>query len=747
MISLLSKKSIGIDIADRSIVIVQLESRAGKVRISGYSRVSIAAGIIKRGKIRDEERLKIAVKEALEKAKPNIVNAKKIIFGIPERRLFAHIFEINSAQKNQVEALVAEEAKKSVPIEPVDLIYGYKILDDKVSLLKAGNSKKEKFKVLFIATNKSFVRSWQAFFAKLDIDVEAFDVESLSIYRGLDKKELRQPLMIMDIGAVSVNFSIFDKNGLFYSHALGQAGDYFTKKIAESIRENDQEDLDLVKAEKMKIAYGISGSPEYQNAAAALKSALTDTTDAMKEAIRYFYGRTGELVRDIVLVGGSSELKGLPAFLTEAFSGFDPREGEARNLAADPIAIKFGEPILNIKEGPLFFVEAIGLAWRGLEKKWFKNDPYILPKEALTKDVEVIIKEKEDDENSEQSVAVQQNISAGWISAHKREVQLLVLLIGGIMLISGAFWYRDYSNKQRLASMRSNRMDQYSLASEFNVVLPVNTSKTNAKSGQIRGRQAGSVIAMAMSYEKAVKQGKEEVGKDIKKGEVIWEHPLDDGAKRSMVFPLQLDWLIFSEQDANNLFLSEAKKLAGPKADFILDSIRFESLNRSRQASSSLFYLTAKIKIMSKVQLKIAEAEIPDDMQPAVEKDQAAAIPASASSPDPILPEKNELSAPVGSSTAPISANQSENSVDLLRKAIEAAKQDRSSANFAVIKKTEIGWLNVRSGPDTTFPVVKKALSGDKYEIIEENEKWVRIMITANKSGWASKEYIERTGE
>jgi type IV pilus assembly protein PilM len=747
----LSKKSIGIDIADRSIVIVQLESKAGKVRISGFSRVSMAPGIVKRGKIRDEERLKAAVKEALEKAKPNIVNARKIIFGIPERRLFAHIFQINAGQKNKIEQIVAEEAKRSVPIEPSDLIFGYKILEN--YSLKTNSGQEPKQEVIFIATNKSFVRSWQAFFSKLDIEVEAFDVESLSIFRGLDKKDLNPPLMIMDIGAVSVNLSIFNRNGLFYSHSLSKAGDYFTRKIAESIRGASQKDLDLVEAEKLKIAYGITDLPEFAQIGQTIKVALGSTIATMKEAMEYFYFSTGETVKEIILVGGSSELKGLPKFLTESFTGFNPwiKQGSS-GPELSPIKIKFGTPILSITEGPLFFVEAIGLSWRGLDKKWFKNDPYILPKEALTKDVEVIIKKKEDEESTEQTIGIQQNVAIGWVSAHKREVQLLAILIFGIIFIGGAFWYRGISRQKNMAKMNNGQLNQYNIAETLQLILPINTDTKNMASGQIRGRIFQNEVATAMPFTTALNNSFAETKKQLKKGETIWSSPINNISERSIVFPLKINWLVYSEQDANSLFLSEAKRLAGTKSDFLLNTISFDRLDRSRKASSTLFYLSATVNLSTKTKQKYETQAVINDLLPS----EASTSPAiktnvngnnisnnstqnNASSSGAIIDNNKTVeSAANGSSTL--------SSVELLKLALEEARKNGVMSSL-IIKNEKIGWINVRSGPGTTYTAIEKANTGEKYKIIEENDEWIKIELSDNKNGWVNKEYVEKASE
>lgn len=59
-------------------------------------------------------------------------------------------------------------------------------------------------------------------------------------------------------------------------------------------------------------------------------------------------------------------------------------------------------------------------------------------------------------------------------------------------------------------------------------------------------------------------------------------------------------------------------------------------------------------------------------------------------------------------------------------------------ANDAVIQENNV---NVRNGPSTDFDKVGQVNSGEQYEIIEEEEEWVKIQLE-NYSGWVTKEFI-----
>ena len=52
------------------------------------------------------------------------------------------------------------------------------------------------------------------------------------------------------------------------------------------------------------------------------------------------------------------------------------------------------------------------------------------------------------------------------------------------------------------------------------------------------------------------------------------------------------------------------------------------------------------------------------------------------------------------------------------------------------ILDTPTGWLNVRSGPGTTFEQVARIFPGETYPLEDEDGEWYHITITEDVSGW-----------
>ncbi len=69
---------------------------------------------------------------------------------------------------------------------------------------------------------------------------------------------------------------------------------------------------------------------------------------------------------------------------------------------------------------------------------------------------------------------------------------------------------------------------------------------------------------------------------------------------------------------------------------------------------------------------------------------------------------------------------------------------DVSPVPMVRILETPTGWLNVRSGPSTVYDILKKVLPGESYELLEEQEEWYKIRLSATEEGWVIYEYVEK---
>lgn len=65
----------------------------------------------------------------------------------------------------------------------------------------------------------------------------------------------------------------------------------------------------------------------------------------------------------------------------------------------------------------------------------------------------------------------------------------------------------------------------------------------------------------------------------------------------------------------------------------------------------------------------------------------------------------------------------------------------------AQILPTGLGWLRVRSEPSLSGSEVTKVNVGEKFEILQEKEGWVKIKLSDTEAGWVSADFVEKIQE
>lgn len=73
-----------------------------------------------------------------------------------------------------------------------------------------------------------------------------------------------------------------------------------------------------------------------------------------------------------------------------------------------------------------------------------------------------------------------------------------------------------------------------------------------------------------------------------------------------------------------------------------------------------------------------------------------------------------------------------------------ASAMTTANKNEILIKQTETGWLKVRESNNGSSNEVAKVNPGEKYEMLEEDNGWIKIKLTDGKTGWISAKYAEK---
>lgn len=559
MPDILFKKSIGLDISDSSVEVVELVKRGKRILISNKGKIPLKRGTVSKGEIREADELKKAIKQVFEQAQPKPIIAKRIVFGLSQNQVYTHNFFVKSKNSKltnkEIDRLVEAEIGKNLPIKKGDLLFSYKVL----------NRSKRLAEILLAATDKEVVVRWDKFFKKLDIIVDGFDIRSLANYRGLFARPVSPTVCLVDIARSFTDISIFDKEGLSYSSLINIGSRSFTKKITSLLKLSPKE------AEDRKRKFGLSDSKN--KVYPVLVKALYPIKKEINNALAYAK-RKSQGVNEVVLVNNESRLKGLAGYL-HTILDISARDGYSAVAQSN----KSIEDMLN-KTKSLSYLTSIGLALRKLDKDWSRRDPVIMIK------------------NKKRLIDInmfQDNLL--------KKILIISPLVIAIIVLGVIYFTKPKQSNQ--AEQSAGIVNVFSQKQSFDLKITIAADSSAYQDDRVGGRIIENTISKATDYSEAVAYSRLEVEKELETGERLWLTPISEEKSE---FPMTIKWLAYSENDTERLFLEELAKLNKENVEYNLESIKKDRLRPT--INSRLYNLEGTITIALDKLIEVEEGEV-----------------------------------------------------------------------------------------------------------------------------------------
>ncbi|MCX6799906.1 MAG: pilus assembly protein PilM, partial [Candidatus Falkowbacteria bacterium] len=532
--------------------------------------------------------------------------------------------------------------------------------------------------------------------------------------------EEKLPVCIVDMGASSTLIGIFDKTGLLNSYSINIAGDHLTEELVKKLKIRHKQ------AESYKEKYGLADQDS--QVSPMLIKVLEPVVAEIKTALNFYHARKEKTIQGVILLGGTSRLKGLKEYLQV-------------NLETN---IWAGNSCLIGEKSPLENIEAIGLAIGGLDQKYsdlfikYKNEEALLNLQKFdfkvrgkkiligllnkfkfkSQAVELVVNEsKVEDESMGQSDDQPKANSISGATPNKKKI--IGLLICAVILFSGAFWYKESQNAKRVAAIKV-QAEAVAKNQVLKIEIPIAVDASEYSPDKIKGSFVSDNIVSAQNVESAIQVSRERVLKTLVAGERIWDQPVNTVDKNKVVFPLLMDWLVFKEADADELIKLRVDKLNSLKVKY--DLVKIDKIGITYSNNPNVVILTSNVIISTK------DAFLNN-----------TSLYSENKTSESVVDKVKESGQKVGD--IPV-----DNIVKEVKKAVVS-----SINNSVVIDKrpkvlvlaTELGWLNVRSKPSATSSLVIKIKPGESYPLLEQKEKWYKLEISNDQVGWVSTFYTK----
>jgi type IV pilus assembly protein PilM len=347
----------GLDISDLSIKAVQLRKKKDFLDVFSFGEISLPAGIIKEGEIRDDKILSEKIKELIKKTKPHRLFSKYVIVSLPEEKAFIQVIQMPKLKEEDLKTAIIYEAENYIPFSIEDVYIDFQTIKPVVGGF-------DHIDVLIAAIPRKTVDVYLNAISNADLIPLVFEIESMSIVRSLVKNEISPfPQLLIDFGAAKTSLIIHSGYSIRFTTSIPVSSNKFTDVISRAMQ------ISFEEAEKMKIESGLKKKEIFE----ALIPPLTDLVEQIKKYLDYYKTHSSHEhlsqeesgVSKIVLCGGGANLVGLKEFIASECG----------------IPVVLGNPWVNIMSYPpkkipsihykdsLRYTTSIGLALRGINLK------------------------------------------------------------------------------------------------------------------------------------------------------------------------------------------------------------------------------------------------------------------------------------------------------------------------------------------------------------------------------------------
>lgn len=692
----LNKKMVGLTIDDRSLEVVELKSNGQRARLLNFGRKILPRGLVINGVLQNGPALATILQSALAEAKPQSIKTKKIIFALPENQSYFLTTNLPAHEEDATEEVIKDIVEANFPLEARDAVFDYRLIQ----------KSKQASEIFLTAGSQTVLSAWQDFFAGVDLAIDIFDTEFFALARDLVLLDPKLPICLVDIGAIKTNLAIWQNGLIYYSATLGVGGNFFTKAIADKFK------LTAVTAERKKMQLGLN-----RQIFPLISKQLKAVAREAETAINYYQDNYGVAVKEVVLLGGSSRLKGLTEFFQEALN----------------LPVGLGKLKSLSEKFPLEYYGAIGAAWRGLKVKRFAEQPDFNPlikgalpkpklkiepimlKNKITKKSPIDVETPEPDLpapvalNSNEDLDNLENEDESELVAkiNKEKKILLAVLVLGLLLLVGAFWYRDQERKQQALTMSRYQGTSYDQVQTFNFKLPLIISSASLANGEISGRIIETPISAGSNFDSVLAEAKAKAKNNLKDSEILWGEPLNEIIdKNNLIFPITFRWLAYGQKEAMKAALIKIDEVNPDKIDYSFNNLEAKGLIKTDRAE--VLYLLVDVTISS-------NKKISTDTKP-------------------LTPSEPSQSAQTLMATSTGTASE----------AVVATSSSSNTVRQVLILNTETGWLNIREGPGATFGIIKKVNPGEVYEFLAKQGDWIKIKLSDGQIGWGAGRYMRQ---
>jgi len=350
--------SVGLEIGTYSIKMVELLHKRRSFRLRRLAQLRIPSA---KEKNVSENSTVEAIRSLFSRYK---IDKRCVIAGIGGDSAIVRRIKVPLMKFKELRRAIRWEAEQYIPY-PIDQVtLRFHILEEEPS-----EKEERKMSVILVGVKNEAIEAHLQLLQKVGIHPHIIDINPIALFNifNLSNSKEKDRVALVDLGHSMTNLVLLDKRGPFLIRTISIGGLQLTQAIAQQLN------LDYTAAEKIKEEYGLAALEESEKmkerSIAAqvdeiIRKSIDDLIEEIVRSFEYYASQTGgSTIKEMVLVGGTSYLKGIDKFLSRELGLPVRRFNPFESITYSP---KEFSPDYLDKVGSIFAV-GLGLALRRRE--------------------------------------------------------------------------------------------------------------------------------------------------------------------------------------------------------------------------------------------------------------------------------------------------------------------------------------------------------------------------------------------
>lgn len=342
---------LGVDFGTSYIKAVELTLKKGRPELVNYGFVEMSFTEGKNAILpaqSPEKSIRDCLRALLKAVNPV---SQSINMALPGFSGLITLIELPVMSAEELEQAIQFEAHKYIPTSLEEVTFSWEVLSRNSQNEKT--SEKKTLEVLLVSALKKEVAKYERYLSETGYSVELLELELFPLVRSI-AGDRPGTVLIVDIGSRATNLVLVRDGEVRINRSLNVGGNEITATLSEGLG------ISWERAEDLKC-----GTKDFLNKpeSALVFSSLNIVMSEIERVFR-LYSAKGEtdLIREIILSGGTAKMQGLSAYFTTMF--------HVPTVIADPWrGIQYNDAIRPALDrlGPSFAI-AVGLALGGIDR-------------------------------------------------------------------------------------------------------------------------------------------------------------------------------------------------------------------------------------------------------------------------------------------------------------------------------------------------------------------------------------------